>query len=478
MQELLRKADQWIEEHKDEFICDLQELVRIPSVSRADLMQPGAPFGPDCRKMLDFTLEWGRKYGFTVYDHEGYAGSICYGDPDNAIGMFVHMDVVPEGDGWIYPPYGATYLPEYDAIIGRGADDNKSSAVACLFVMRMLRDLKWPLKHGLRLYCGLSEETGMQDMTALLEKGMQFPKISLVPDSGFPVNFGQNGSVSADLSAECTGNLLSFDGGMVRNSVPDHAECVIDVSADRVAAAFAALDAEITSAVVIASCENGTRLTAAGKSAHTAMPQNGINAIWLLSRALTASGLLTGSCKARIAKLSELSGEYTGINEGVSYRDEISGSLSVVYSVAHLKDGVLTIGMNSRTPVTCDAQKLTDDLTNYWKNEGLAVTDLSCSKPYYVSPDDPYVVALQKVFHDVTGLDSKPFVMSGGNYAKVIPGAYSYGAGLGTKVSIRDFMPEGHGSFHGKDETVIMERLHNCARIYAAALAALDEMTE
>jgi len=475
---LLQKTEAWIEAHKEEFITDLQGLVRVPSVSRADLAQEGAPFGPDCRKMLDYALEWGQKYDFRTFDHEGYAGSICLGDPDNAIGMFAHLDVVPEGDGWIYPPYAATYLPEYDAIVGRGADDNKSSAVACLFVMRMFKEFGWPLKHGLRLYCGLSEETGMQDAIALLEKGMTFPKLSLVPDTGFPVNYGQNGSVSADLSVGCTGNLLHFDGGTVRNSVPDRAVCVLTVDTDTVMEHFSKLDAEYTAKLSVETCTEGTRISAEGKAAHTASPQNGINAIHLLCRALTASDLLIGNCKEVIAKLSDLTGEYTGIKEGVSYQDEMSGSLSVVYSVAHLKDGILTISMNSRTPITCDAETLTEKLKAFWTSEGYSIANVSCSKPYYVPVDDPNVITLQKVFYDVTGLDNKPFVMSGGNYAKVIPGAYSYGAGMATKVKIKDFMPEGHGSFHGKDETVIMERLYNCAKIYMIAIATLDELMD
>ncbi|MBQ8402786.1 MAG: M20/M25/M40 family metallo-hydrolase, partial [Clostridia bacterium] len=163
---LLKQADEWLEAHKTEFITELQEMVRIPSVSRADLAKPGAPFGPDCRKMLDYALAHGKACGFDTADHDGYAGSIYMGDPENALGIIAHMDVVPVGDGWVYPPFEGTYVPEQDAMIGRGVGDNKGPGVAGLFAMRMLRDFGWPLKHGIRLICGCSEETGMQDMKA------------------------------------------------------------------------------------------------------------------------------------------------------------------------------------------------------------------------------------------------------------------------------------------------------------------------
>ena len=68
---LLEQAAAWIEAHKAEYIAELQGIARIPSVSRADLAQPGAPFGPDCRKVLDYALERGRHYGFEVADHDG-----------------------------------------------------------------------------------------------------------------------------------------------------------------------------------------------------------------------------------------------------------------------------------------------------------------------------------------------------------------------------------------------------------------------
>ena len=119
--QLLDKAGKWIEEHKQEFIEELQGLARIPSVSRADLAQPGAPFGPDCKRVLDYALERGDFWGFKTQNHEGAAGSITYGDEEETIGVIAHLDVVPVGEGWVYPTFGATYLPEYDVMIGRGA---------------------------------------------------------------------------------------------------------------------------------------------------------------------------------------------------------------------------------------------------------------------------------------------------------------------------------------------------------------------
>ena len=87
-------ARAWIDAHAEEMIADLQAFTRIRSVSRADLAAPGAPFGPECRQMLDFALDHARKMGFETEDHEGYCGSAIYGDKNNALGIIAHIDVV------------------------------------------------------------------------------------------------------------------------------------------------------------------------------------------------------------------------------------------------------------------------------------------------------------------------------------------------------------------------------------------------
>ena len=138
-QELRRKADAWLDSHAEEMASELQGFARIRSVSRDDLAAPGAPFGPECRTMLDYALKRARDMGFETEDHDGYCGSVILGDKNNAIGIFAHLDVVPEGDSWLYPPYEATRVGDF--LIGRGVSDNKSAAVMGLFVMRMFREL-------------------------------------------------------------------------------------------------------------------------------------------------------------------------------------------------------------------------------------------------------------------------------------------------------------------------------------------------
>lgn len=478
IKELLCRAQAWIDAHKDEFISEVQLLSRVPSVSRADLAQPGAPFGPDCRKMLDLALERGRHYGFETVDHDGYVGSIYCGDFENSLGIIGHLDVVPVGEGWTYPQFGATYLPEHDAIVGRGADDNKGPTVAGLFAMRMLREFGWTLRHGLRLMCGLSEETGMQDMTELKRRGVPFPRTSLVPDAGFPVNYGQKGSLDAEIAVECAGNMTSFDSGTVRNVIPDSARCTLALSMEEAEAGLEAVDSELRARIRLEPCEGGVRLTSQGKPGHAASPEGGINAIQLLSRALTQSGLLKGSCRDAMRELSELTQDAYGMSEGVAFEDEVSGKLTLVYGVAHLKEGKLRVSVDCRASITVDQDWLVAGLKADWSRRGFEVCRLSVSKPFYIPRDDPRVAALQQLYEQATGRSEQPYTMGGGTYSRVVPDAISFGAGMPGSNRVSSFMPEGHGGAHGLDETLCMEKVYNCARMYVAALALLDQIVE
>ena len=473
---LLAQADVWLAEHQQEMIDELQGFVRIPSVSRADLAQEGAPFGPECRRALEHAVARGQHWGFEAKNHHGCAASITWGDADNALGIAAHLDVVPVGDGWVYPPFDATYLPEKELFIGRGVGDNKGPAVAGLFAMRLLRDLGWSMRHGLTLLCGASEETGMQDMKLLADKGMRFPLLTLVPDAGYPVNFAQKGSVDAAIAAPCQGNLIALDAGSVRNVIPDTARCTVTVDAEIIRQAMASIDPADADKITVIPCAEGAVIEARGVSGHAASPAASDNAIGRLARVLTASGILEGSCRRAIAEVADLTADSYGRSEGVAYSDEMSGELTLCYGVAHLRDGMLHVSADCRYSVTCDGDALESALRADWARRGYQVTHFHLGRPFYIPKDDPRVEALQALYTEITGRNDPPYAMGGGTYSRVIPNAITFGPGIpGARVDL-SFLPEGHGGAHGRDEVVTLENLRVCVKMYAAALATLDQI--
>ncbi len=471
-----KQAEAWIREHREELILEIQRLVQIPSVSRPGQAAPGSPFGPECRRALDHMLARGEAYGFRTRNLDGWAGTVSMGNEENAIGIIAHLDVVPVGDGWVYPPFAGTFLRDRDVIIGRGADDNKGPAMACLFVMRMLRDLNVPLRRGIRLYCGVSEENGMMDMRHLAESGEPFPALSLVPDAGFPVNYGQKGSIRGEIAAQARGNLLSLHAGKAVNIIPDLAECVADVSPETARAALNRLEDGLREKTEMEETPEGVRFRAHGVSGHAAFPDGGVNAIYLLAKALTEMDLLTGSARDAVRSLADLASDAFLVSEGAAYSDDLSGKTTLVYSMAELSGGVLRVGLDCRYSITCDGNGLREKLEQAWRGRGYTAEALEVSEPFYIPVENEAVQALQQVYRGITGRDDAPYTMGGGTYSRVVPNAISFGFGMPGAAPDLSFLPEGHGHAHGRDEALPVEKVCSGMRIYAAALAALDQV--
>ena len=187
----------WIKENADSMIKDIIELVNIKSVS-----VPGSspyPYGDGCKKVLDAALGIAERMGFQTKNHDEHCGTVLLkGEIEDEIGFFGHLDVVPEGSGWDHDPYDA--VAQNGAVFGRGTFDNKGPSVASLYAIKYIKESNIKLKHSLRVFFGLSEEKGMEDIVYYLEHN-PMPKFSIIPDAPFPVCTGEKGILGLDISA-------------------------------------------------------------------------------------------------------------------------------------------------------------------------------------------------------------------------------------------------------------------------------------
>ena len=100
----------------------MQELLAIESVARRDQEKP---FGNGVAQALDYTLSLCQCMGFHTKNADGLYGYAEIGEGAEIIGCLGHLDVVPAGDGWHYPPYagtidGGTYAKAMENIIAFG----------------------------------------------------------------------------------------------------------------------------------------------------------------------------------------------------------------------------------------------------------------------------------------------------------------------------------------------------------------------
>ena len=140
----LEEVKSWVDRNMPQLLDDLIRISRIPSIAEVHGTEY-PPFGKACRDVLDETLQIGREYGFQTQNYEYYVGRVSYGDQEEAIGIWSHLDVVETEDGWVYPPYEPTIRDGY--MIARGCQDNKSSAAMALHVMRYLKEHQITLTH-------------------------------------------------------------------------------------------------------------------------------------------------------------------------------------------------------------------------------------------------------------------------------------------------------------------------------------------
>lgn len=464
-EKLYQRICAWVDEHKEEFIADLQDFARIKSVSCADLAEPGAPFGPDCRKMLDHALARCKEYGFEVCDNDGYYGDAWTGERKTAVGIIGHLDVVPEGDGWTYPPYEATRVGDF--LIGRGVGDNKSACVMGMYVLRLLRDIEAPMTNGARVIFGCSEETGMEDMAHLVENNQQ-PPVSLVPDASFPVNYAQKGMMRGEMSIETGSVLKSFSGGEVRNMVPPHAMAELGVSAE---AARAALGEEVS----VEEAEGGCIVRAEGKAAHAAGPQNGESAILKLSTALANSGLLDEKSQKAMASIANMCSDYNGVHAGIACEDPETGKTTMCCGVSATKDGRISLSLDCRLSIATDLDACGKAFTAFAQSLGFTVDDLGIDKPFYMPKDDPRIELLRRVCKEYGNLDAEPYTMGGGTYSRAVPNAITFGSGFPGRGERMDFGP-GKGGAHQPNEQTYLPNLIEALKLIACAVILLDRL--
>jgi acetylornithine deacetylase/succinyl-diaminopimelate desuccinylase-like protein len=180
----------WIDDHFDEEVAFLQQVVRIPTDT-----PPGnnAPHADAVAAMVEAYGWQAEKHAVPQqavrdYGMESITNLVVrrpYGAGGPTLALNAHGDVVPPGEGWTKPPYGAVIEDGY--LYGRAAAVSKSDFATYIFAVRALEALGVPLKGGLELHFTYDEEFGgLLGPGWLLEQ--QLTKPDFVIAAGFAYN--------------------------------------------------------------------------------------------------------------------------------------------------------------------------------------------------------------------------------------------------------------------------------------------------
>ena len=443
-----------LDAYRAEFTEKLREWVRIPSVQGE--AEDGAPFGKEVRHMLDAAEADAKAMGFPVRDFDGYACDITLGDRPEMIAVLGHLDVVPAGDGWNYPPFGA----EMDGtrIYGRGTSDDKGPALASLYAMRAIREAGIPLKKSIRLILGCNEETDWKDME-WYSAHAEIPAVGFSPDASFPVINTEKAIIHLRFTAPETGSglqVVEMATGERPNVIPGECTAVVR-GGEELAGKVRTWGLEKNLPVNAEVVPEGVRITAEGIPGHSAYPEGRRNAIGMMICLLRDLG-----AEGPLKVLADAVGmTHDGSGLGCACSDEVSGPLTCNMGILHLKDGAWTGTLDMRCPVNADLPALRDAAKAHLP--GFEVETLEMKPAHHVPADSELVTQLLAAYEEETGRPGETIATGGGTYAKVLAQGVAFGAAF----------PDDEDLAHQANEYADMDRLVTAAKIYANALIRL-----
>ena len=455
--------------YKEEMVSQLCQLISMPSLEAPAL--PGQPFGAAMHSCLLHTLTLAQSLGFTrTKDVDGYAGYIEMGQGEEEIGILVHLDVVPPGDGWTLPPFEGTV--QNGRVYGRGSQDNKGGVIASLYAMRALLPEQAQFHKRVRLILGCSEETGMTCIDHYLQ-AEHMPDYGFSPDASYPlINLEKGllnvvGRHTAPVSAEGL-RVVSISAGQRPNVIPGRAEAVLSApDPDALTKAFdgLALGLEDKARVHLSIDGHTAALVCDGVVGHASTPEKGRNAASLLLRVLSCLPLADAPRENAVKALARLiCDEADGASLGVACRDELSGALTCNLGLLSADESGVGFTLDFRYPLCTSQDAIMAQLARAFAGSGFALTAEQGHKPHHVPEDSPLVQKLLRVYAEQTGLPAYCMAIGGGTYARKLPGrAVAFGMEF----------PDTPATAHMADEYIVIDELVKNAQIIAHAIRAL-----
>ncbi|OIJ39632.1 M20/M25/M40 family metallo-hydrolase [Massilia timonae] len=209
----------WIDAHFDEQVAFLQEVVRIPTDTPPGNNAPHAEAIAGMLESAGWPVERHAVPAQQVRDHglESITNLIVrrrYGGDGPTLALNAHGDVVPPGEGWTRPPYGAVIEDGY--LYGRAAAVSKSDFATYVFATRALEALGVALSGAVELHFTYDEEVGgLLGPGWLLDQGLSRPDYVIAAGFGHGIVTAHN----ACLQLEVTVHGRAGHGAMPETAV-------------------------------------------------------------------------------------------------------------------------------------------------------------------------------------------------------------------------------------------------------------------
>ena len=461
-----QQIEAYFADKESQLVDAVCRLVSINSVEGEGA--PGAPFGRGPAAALDEALNLAQSWGLITQNHEGYVGTADLNDLPDALHLLCHLDVVAPGEGWtVTKPFSPKVMD--GMIYGRGTDDDKGPAVACLLAMKAVRDLGIPLKGNCRLILGTNEESGSGDIAWYFARH-PFAPATFSPDSGFPVVNTEKGGFKPTFSKswpvqEQLPRVRWLHGGFRINVLPGDACAAVEGLTMYDIQPFARNITSRTGITFTFTHENGlTVIRAKGEGSHAAWPEAGNNAVTGLVALLCALPLADGPCKDALRDLNALlpHGDHLGRALGIAQEEPVAGPLTVAFTLLEVTDTGLEGRFDSRVPLCATQENCLQVAKATFESRGFAFAGEQ-DLPHHTPADSPFVKTLLKRYEEYTGLKGECLSTGGGTYVHDIPGGVAFGC----------TMPGFDSHLHGADERVRIRDLMLSAKMFTQIIIDL-----
>lgn len=465
-----KQIEEYFEKNKEQILNDICDQIRIKS-DRGEAKE-NMPYGEGPAKALEAALKLAESMGFKTKNYDNYVGTVDFSDKEKGLDILAHLDVVPAGDEWtVTQPYEPVIKD--GKIYGRGSSDDKGPAIVALYALKAVKDMNIPLSKNVRLILGTDEECGSSDIEHYYAVEKEAP-MTFSPDAEFPLINIEKGRLAAEFTSEYTEDkalprVIRVNGGVKANVVPDKASAevegfTLDVLSDL------CKKAEEKTGVRFSVTEDGSVITinAKGKGAHASTPENGDNAITAIIELLTSMPCAKSEGFERLCAVNKLfpHNDHIGAGCGVNMSDELSGSLSMAFTIFEYNTTSLKGTFDSRSPICANDENLTEALRKNMADVKIVLGTEESDKlnpAHHVSSDSDLVRTLLKCYEDYSGQKGECLAIGGGTYVHHLENGVAFGCS----------MPGTDNNMHGNDEFAVIDELMLSGKIFTQAIIDL-----
>lgn len=303
---------------------------------------------------------------------------------------------------------------------------------------------------------GCDEESGSRCLSHYFEDN-ELPTLGFSPDAEFPLIYGEKAHMTFNFEGELSLEeiITEFQCGTRYNVVPATASMKLKKDYTKEYLAF------LKKNNYQGKVENNQYI-AYGVASHAMVPQNGLNASFILFSFLQ---------EVEPTPLSNFFVTYLtfdpfGKKLGYDLYDEEMKELTSNVGVVKIEEGKVLIGVDARVPRPEHEKKMREQIEKAASTANLKAHVLGFGGYHYVDPNSFLVQTLMQVYKEVSGDQAaKPVTIGGGTYAKFIKNGVAYGP----------MMPEREDVCHIADEYMLTEDFKNAILIYAKAIYELTK---